>query len=98
MSIVAKFIMFLAGFIIFMIVSGPSTNTPNRIDTWLGISTSLVFKIPVLSLKIHLHHWICLLIISLFVTSQRIVWFCYGGATQGIIMYEDFYRIIYFYK
>jgi hypothetical protein len=98
MEIVAKFIMFLIGFIIFMIVSGPSANTPNRIDKWLGISTSLVFKIPVLSIKIHLHHWLCLLIISLLVKSQRIVWFCYGGAVQGIIMYKDFYRIIYFYK
>lgn len=90
--------MFLFGFIFYMIFSAPKENEPNRIDKYLGFSISLVFKIPKLPIKIHIHHWLYLLIIRLFCNSPYIIMFCYGGAFQGIIMYNDFYKIIYFIK
>jgi hypothetical protein len=93
-----KYISFICGLTIYMILSAPESGYPNKLDTILGFSTSLCFKIPFLPIKIHIHHWLYLFIISMIVYNQFIRYFCYGGMLQGILMYDDFYKIIYFIK
>jgi hypothetical protein len=95
---IIEYISFILGFVIYMVFSAPKTGYPNRIDRILGFNVSLKFKIPFLPLKIHIHHWLYLLIIRLFINNPQIIWFCYGGIIQGIVMYEDFYKIVYFVK
>jgi hypothetical protein len=98
MSSYIKFILFIVGFTTYMILSAPKTGCPNRIDKIFGFKSSLIFKIPFLPLKIHIHHWLYLLIIRYFINYPQIIWFCYGGIIQGIVMYNDFYKIVYFVK
>ena len=90
-----ELVAFIFGFTIYMILSAPETGAPNRFDELVGFSTSLHFKIPFSTFKIHIHHWLYLSIIRLFVSNVPLIWFCHGGILQGIIMYRDFYRIIY---
>ena len=76
-------------------VSAPATGEPNRLDSLCGRSLSLHFVIPGTSLHCHIHHWVYLLCIATVAHSPLVQWFCFGGASQGVITYRDWYRILY---
>lgn len=93
-----KCISFILGFTTYMTLSAPKTGEPNRIDKVLGFNSSLIFKLPLIPIKIHMHHWLYLLIIRYFINYPQIIFFCYCGIIQGVVMYDDFYKIVYFVK
>jgi len=90
--IITKFISFIVGFTIFMLLSAPKTGYPNRIDKILGFKTSLIFKLPSISLKIHIHHWLYLLIIRYFIKIQKL----YGFVM--VVLYMELVCIMIFIK
>jgi len=95
MRLLGKVMIFIMGFLICVAVSAPRTGDPNRIDGIVGFPTSFIFKVPQLSIKVHIHHWLYLLVISYFVKNPHIKWLCYGGAAQGLFMYKDSHCVVY---
>ena len=91
-----ELIYFLLGFIIFSLSAGDKTGSPNKFDLWLSklvgknISTSLIFEYE--NYIIHIHHWIIMLIIGFFVSTE-LKYLCLGSMFQSFIFYDDSFII-----
>jgi len=91
----------LLGYIFFSITSSNRTGGRNKFDVWISnlldhnINTSIKFNF--FDWKIHLHHWIILLIVAIFAGYYQnlfIFGFCIGGIIQSFLFYEDSFQII----
>lgn len=92
----------LIGYTFFDLSSGDSTGDNNNFDIWvkntfgIHISTSLKFKIY--NFIIHIHHWLILIGLYLFFYSvdyNLCSLLCIGGIIQGIVCYDDWFRVVY---
>ena len=88
-------IAFAAGWCVFAALSAPATGEPNRLDALCGCRLSLVCGIPWTQYVFHLHHWLYCLVFALLLPVPLLSWACLGGTAQGVLMYRDWYRIIY---
>jgi hypothetical protein len=92
-KLVYYILLFITGFSVFTLISGPKTGRPNLLNQLLNL------KKPFNSLKIngivfHIHHWIILSFLFLIIDNIYFRVFCLGGIFQGL-MYEDWHKIIY---
>lgn len=101
-----EWVCFVLGFLTYTFSSSNQTGERNKFDMWLEkkifgqnyspaiISTSLKYNI--LGYCIHIHHWVYLLVIAVFCTSNNYIrMFCFGGIVQGVVVYDDWYLVIY---
>ena len=84
----------IIGFLIYHFGSAPKTGQPNRLDKYIGFSTSLRFNIYE-DYILHIHHWLYLCFILFVASGNSIVQaFCVGGIIQGLT-YNDWYQVFY---
>lgn len=89
---------FCMGFLFYYFASAPSTGARNRLDRYLGWSSSLRFYWQCSAhsiLVVHVHHWLYLLAIVAYSYNSFLTAFCLGGVVQGLT-YSDWYKVISF--
>ena len=90
----------LLGYIFFSITSSNRTGGRNKFDVWVSnlldhdINTSIKFNF--FDWKIHLHHWIILLVVAIFTGYRNpfIFGLCIGGILQSFLFYEDCFELM----
>lgn len=90
-----NFIEFFIGYSIFLFLSGEKCGQCTNLYKLTGLCFTDSIKIILNEdFVFHLHHWILLVILMIFVPSLK--YYCLGGILQGL-SYKDWYKIIYNY-
>lgn len=102
-----ELLLILLGYLFFTLTSANKTGDNNKFDVWISeliqteIDTSLRYKINVYSgeIHIHIHHW-CIMtfmyILFYYFQFEYLTLFCIGGILQGILCYDDWFKVISF--
>lgn len=98
---------FIAGYTFFSIMSADKAGDKNKFDIWLAsildcddICLSFKFEFDNFfntKILIHIHHWILMFFLFCIAEStnlNKLRWSCIGGLAQGIICYNDFWKVI----
>jgi hypothetical protein len=110
MWLINRILCIAGGYFTYTCSSADSAGKKNKLDMWLSgrtgkrINTSLnfSFKFPnplgsfaLSRVNVHIHHWLYLFLLGSITSFEPLQMFCLGGMAQGIVNYEDWYKIIW---